>query len=257
MACSSVVVAHDVEDRREGLFLHDRRASDDLDQRGAHVRRRRPARPRHALAAATRAALLLRRGRARVCMASKAGSSISGPTERARRRADRRWASARRRRASRVDEHRRRSTACTIRRRSDVQRWPHVPTAANTIARTRQLEVGRGRDDQRVVAAELEQRAPEPRATRLRHGAPHAHRAGRRDQRQAVVARQAPDRRRRAPMTTLVSAGGHVGHAGQHVATSAGTRAPQAASSPTASRPPGRRTPARAPRSRPTPRPGN
>jgi hypothetical protein len=49
--------------------------------------------------------------------------------------------------------------SCTIRRRVVVQRWPAVPTAPNTMAGNRQLQVGGFVDDDRVVAAQFQQRA--------------------------------------------------------------------------------------------------
>ena len=78
----------------------------------------------------------------------------------------------------------------TISRRSVVQRWPAVPTAEKRIARVGKLEVGARRDDHRVVAAELEQRAAEA----LRHAradrASHRRRAGGGDQRDARIVDQ-------------------------------------------------------------------
>ncbi len=93
-------------------------------------------------------------------MRSKAPSSISGPTSVPgfERIADRHAAvdllQARRPAASST-------VSCTISRRSVVQRWPAVPTAAKMIARTASSRSARRRDDHRVVAAELQQRAAE------------------------------------------------------------------------------------------------
>ena len=42
-----------------------------------------------------------------------------------------------------------------------VQRWPAVPMAAKAMPRKREIEIGGGRDDGGVVAAELEDRAGE------------------------------------------------------------------------------------------------
>ena len=50
-----------------------------------------------------------------------------------------------------------------------------------------EVEVGARRDDRRVVAAELEQRAPEPRCDARGDLLPHRRRAGRGDERDAVV----------------------------------------------------------------------
>ncbi len=50
-----------------------------------------------------------------------------------------------------------------------------------------EVEVGARRDDRGVVAAELEQRAPEPRGDARRERPPHLRRAGRRDERHARV----------------------------------------------------------------------
>ena len=44
-----------------------------------------------------------------------------------------------------------------------MQRWPAVPMAAKATRAQREVEVGRGRDDRGVVAAELEDRAAEAR----------------------------------------------------------------------------------------------
>ena len=61
--------------------------------------------------------------------------------------------------------------ACTIRRRSVVQRWPAVPTAAKTIRRA--ASRGRaGHHDHGVVAAELQQAAARRCATPPRRRGP-------------------------------------------------------------------------------------
>ncbi len=50
---------------------------------------------------------------------------------------------------------------CTINRRVVVQRWPAVPTAPKRIARTARSDPGVFRDDDRVVAAKLQDGAAE------------------------------------------------------------------------------------------------
>ena len=73
-----------------------------------------------------------------------------------------------------------------------MQRWPAVPTAANTIARTASSRSADRRHDHRVVAAQLEQRAAEARRDRAADRAAHARRAGGRDQRRRADRRPAP-----------------------------------------------------------------
>ena len=160
-------VAHDVEDRGERFLLDDRRLWLDLDDRRPHVdaagghvrrsrgRRRGPCRPA-AFAASSAAS-----------MASAARFVDQRADERAARPWDRRSADVRRRFSSRS----RSSSAIdswTIRRRSVVQRWPQVPTAAKTIERTASSRSADGATIIAVVAAEFEQRAAEPLRRRLR-----------------------------------------------------------------------------------------
>ena len=68
-----------------------------------------------------------------------------------------------------------------------MQRWPAVPTAANAIARTASSRSARRRHDHRVVAAQLEQAAAQPRGDAGRQGAAHRRRPGGRDERHARV----------------------------------------------------------------------
>ncbi len=83
--------------------------------------------------------------------------------QRRRRRADRRCAPARRP-ATRRSMTRRRSPRARSAGACVVQRWPAVPTAPNTTARTASSRSASSTHDDRVVAAQLEQRAAEPRA---------------------------------------------------------------------------------------------
>ena len=52
-----------------------------------------------------------------------------------------------------------------------VQRWPAVPTAPKTIARTASSRSADSSHDDRVVAAQFEQRSCQPAAPRVRHAA--------------------------------------------------------------------------------------
>ena len=60
---------------------------------------------------------------------------------------------------------------CTSTRRVVVQRWPAVPTAPNTIDGHGEVQIGMLIDDDRVVAAELEQALAETLARRARRSA--------------------------------------------------------------------------------------
>ena len=53
-------------------------------------------------------------------------------------------------------------------RRVEVQRWPAVPTAPNTIARIAEIQFALGATMMRVVAAEFEQAAAQATADTLR-----------------------------------------------------------------------------------------
>ena len=81
-------------------------------------------------------------------------------------------------------------------RRVLVQRWPAVPTAPNTMARHRQIQIRGLIDDDRVVAAELEQALAETRGDALSDAAADLGRTGERHERDAPVVHE-PRRRAR------------------------------------------------------------
>ena len=78
----------------------------------------------------------------------------------------------------------------TISRRSVVQRWPAVPAGREQDCARRELEIGRRADDRRIVAAELEQDAPEALRDARTDRAAHRRRSGRRNQRDARIVDQ-------------------------------------------------------------------
>ena len=134
-----------------------------------------------------------------------------------------------------------------------MQRWPAVPTAAKTMRAHGQVEVGARRDDHRVVAAELEHGAAEPRCD---HAAPRARPIARASRwpRPAARAGRRPAlrrRRRRRPRTSSSPSGDRRHAPRRRLQQRLARRARSAASSPTASRPPCRRRPAPARRSSP------
>ena len=93
-------------------------------------------------------------------------------------------------------------------RRSEVQRWPAVPAAENTMPRTVRSRSARRRDDRRVVAAELEQQPAEAAGDARRDRPAHPGRAGRAEQRDArVVDERLADRRRRRARADETAAG--------------------------------------------------
>ena len=83
----------------------------------------------------------------------------------------------------------------TISRRSVVQRWPAVPAAENRIARAASSRSALGADDHRIVAAELEQHAPE--ALRDARARPRGPSRSIRSPRPARCADRRPEPRRR------------------------------------------------------------
>ncbi len=98
--------------------------------------------------------------------------------------------------------------SCTITRRVEVQRWPAVPTAPKKIELHRHVEIGAGRDDQRVIAAEFHDRFAKATVNSFRHVETHSRRAGGGNQRNPPIVRQAFGRLFcRSPMSSVKIAG--------------------------------------------------
>ena len=127
-------------------------------------------------------------------MPSKACLSISGPT-RCRSPADRRSAAGVRPISVR-HELDRRSISCTNNRRSEVQRWPQVPTALNRIARSREIELGRGATIMALLPPSSSSERPS-RAATAGDGSAHARGAGGAHHRNAAIFASASPRSRR------------------------------------------------------------
>ncbi len=70
-----------------------------------------------------------------------------------------------------------------------MQRWPAVPTAAKATARSGEVEIRLRRDDHRIVAAQFQERPPEPTRDGLSHRAAHPATPRRRDQGQPRIGR--------------------------------------------------------------------
>ena len=180
MASSKRVVVEHVEDGREGLGA-DEVALARASRRWRARRRRRPA------------ARLASPGRRRGLAPPSARRGVERrlhPVERARRRsagrracrarAGRRWAGSRRPRPA-ARPARRAIERWTIRRRSEVQRWPAVPTAEKTMARTAMSRSAEGATIMALLPPSSRMARPKRAATVGPDDAAHAGRAGGRD----------------------------------------------------------------------------
>ena len=119
--------------------------------------------------------------------------------QRRRRRTGRRPAAGRYAARQPVDEPRRRRTRARSAGAGVVQRWPAVPAAANTIARTARSRSADGATIDGVVAAELEQHPAEPGGDPRADLAAHPRRAGGADAGRPAGRRPAPRRPRGRP----------------------------------------------------------
>ena len=256
IASSSVAIAHHVEDRREGLVLHDaclRSAS----RRSPDARRTRRSRRRDALAAVTRRLRLA--AQQRRFMPSNGGFVDQRTDQSALLRADRRSAALANRLSSARDERVVRCSRARIRRRSVVQRWPAVPTAAKTIAARGEIEIGR----RATIAALLPPSSSSARAEALRRraGRPRgpcaSSRWRRRAATRAIVDQRLADVAPADAPAAASPAGASPNLANARCEQRLHRQRSQRRLLATASRPPDRRRRARAPHSTPTPRPGN
>ena len=141
-------------------------------------------------------------------MRSNARASISGPTSVVvlERRAD---AHVARRRASSRASERVVHVSWTISRRSDVQRWPAVPTALNRIARVASSRSAVGATIIALLPPSSSRQRPSRAATTGATARPMRVAAGRADQRHARVARQRLAELARRRCTTCDTCRGH------------------------------------------------
>ena len=239
-----VAVAHQIQNRRERFLLHDRRVGADLDDAPAARRRRPPARRRSRGRRRAPCRLGSSPSASAASIASNAASSISGPTSVPVRGriADRQPLVDRQQPVAQLvgdrlvhDQPPQRRAALAAGADGGEHDRPHG-----------QVEIGRRRDDHAVVAAELQAASGRAawRPSRRRRGPS----APSRSPRSAAAAAtrpaagptsraaddQARNRRRHVRRPRPASAG-----------TAPGTRSRTAASSPTASTRPDRRTPTR------------